>query len=80
MREGTMGRKKKETGALSYGLKVTEEFGRKLAEVADDFDKYPGALIEEKIGAWVSGEYRRVLKKKLDKADREAREAGRMGG
>lgn len=76
-----MGRKKKETEPLDYPVKVRTAFGRKLVEVAQELGRFPGDIVEEKLAAWIGGEYLLVLKRKLERAEQEEQlaKAGRAG-
>lgn len=58
-------------------VKLATPFKEKLFAVAADLGLFPGQLVERHMGDYVATEYLRVLKKRLEEAEREAR--GRKG-
>ena len=66
-------------GKYNTSCKLKAAFADKLKMVADDYDRPPGALIEEHMSEWVEAQYLRILKRRLAAAEagREDRPGGR---
>lgn len=65
-------------GKYNVSCKLRPAFADKLKMVAADYDRPPGALIEEHMAEWVEAQYLRVLKRRL--AEAEAQRGDRPAG
>lgn len=66
-------------GKYNVSCKLRAGFADKLKMVAADYDRPPGALIEEHMAEWVEAQYLRVLKRRLAEAE-QAQRGDRPGG
>jgi hypothetical protein len=69
-------KKKKPAKPLDASVKITTDFKEKLEEVAEDLGYYPGELVEQKMGAFISVESLRIRKQKYEQAKRASGSQG----
>ncbi len=67
-------------GKLNAPCKMTTDFYDKLKMVADDFDQFPGELVQSHMGEWVEAQYERVLRKRLAVVEKNKAAKDHPGG